>query len=413
MKESTPVRWPGVWKDPSALELLKGTTVGILLIDRGSDLAAVAERAKKEGLKVAEAGSQLSGVTVVEGEWPGVKLTESGAVDRAAAGPTGAPWVDSNGWRIRLTAALHPGTEIWVNAVPKSPRLFAESYVLGVADAAAHGARWVISLDDRLAEALAARKPDALQIWKKTTGAADFFTARKEWDHYIPQAVLGIISDFSAGNEFLSHEILNLVARTNQQYRVILKTKISRDDFEGLRAVVYPDEKPPDPALRKRILAFVEGGGLLITGPNWGELPGKSAGGGDHPRYALRTLGGGKMAIAKTEMEDPYLVANDSVVLISHRYDLLRFWNVGALGSCYSIDASRKRAVVQMVFYTSMRRGDKPTVRVAGRYRTARLWTLDQPAPRSVEMEAGSDAAELYIPAVSEYAAVELGGQSP
>jgi hypothetical protein len=414
MNESTPMRWPSAWKDPSALELLKGTAVNFLFIDEGSGLAGVAERARKEGLTIAEAGSQPIGVTVMEGEWPGVKLTESGMTDRAAAGPTGVPWIDSNGWRIRLTAALHPGTEIWVNAVPKGPRLSAESYVLAVADAAADGARWIISLDDRLAEGIAAGKPDALEVWKKATGAAGFFAARKEWDHYIPQAVLGVVSDFSGGNEFLSHEILNLVARTNQQYRVILKTRVSNDDFEGLRAVLYPDEEPPDAVLRKRILTFVEGGGMLITTPKWEELPGKPADVEDHPRYALRTLGKGKVAVAKAEMEDPYLVANDSVILISHRYELLRFWNGGALGSCYATDAAGKKAVVQMVFYASMRGGEKPTVRVAGRYRTARLWTLDQPAPRSVEMETVKEAVELYIPAVSEYAAVELeGGQSP
>jgi len=44
-----------------------------------------------------------------------------------------------------------------------------------------------------------------------------------------------------------------------------------------------------------------------------------------------------------------------------------------------------------------------------GRYRTARLWSLDRPAPRNVEMVAQKDAVELRLPRVTVYAGVELG----
>lgn len=250
--EWTPMRWPAAWKDPSALSLLKGTAVNCLLIEKGDDLGPVVARAQLEGLKLAEAASPPSGVTVVEGEWPGVKLAESGAVDRVSAGPTGAPWVDSNGWRIRLTAALHPGKDVWVGAAPQRPRLFADSYLLGVADAAAHGGRWIISLDSQLAGGIADRKPEALETWKKLTRAAGFFAARKAWSDYLPQAVMGVISDFSGRNEFMTHEILNLAARANLQYRIILKTRVSESAFSGLRAVLYADEEPPAPDLRNK-----------------------------------------------------------------------------------------------------------------------------------------------------------------
>jgi hypothetical protein len=403
----TPMRWPVGWKDPSALGLLKGTAINCLLIEKGDDLGAVLARAQQEGLKVAEAGSSPAGVIVVEGEWPGVKLTESGAEDRASAGPTGAPWIDSNGWKVRLTAALHPGSDVWVDAAPQKPRLFPESYLIGVADAAAHGGRWIISLDNQLAAEIAGRKPEALETWKKLTGASGFFAARTDWLDYLPEAVLGIISDFSGSNEFMSHELLNLVARTNQQYRIIVKSKVSESSFTGLRAVLYADEEPPTPDLRNQILAFVQAGRMLITGPKWGRFPGAPADGAEHPRFALHVLGKGRLAVARPDFEDPYLVANDSVVLISHRHELLRFWNGGAVGSYFTMQPDRKRAVLQMLFYAAAYFGN-PMVRVAGQYHTARLWTLDQPVPRSAEMESQKDAVELHLPPVSQYAAVEL-----
>ncbi len=401
------MRWPAAWKDPSLFDLLKGTAINCLVTEKNELPGPIVARAQQDGLKVMDAASLSSDITLVEGEWPGVKLTESGAVDRASAGPTGAPWVDSNGWKVRLAAALHPRNSIWVSAAPMKPRLYRESYLIGVADAAAHGGRWIIDLDDQLAAGLAAGKSDAHEIWQKLTGAAGFFARRKTWAQYVPAAVLGIVSDFSGSNEFMSHELLNLVARTNQQYRVLLKTGIQPSSLDGLRAVLYPDEQPPAPDLRKEILAFVKAGGMLITGPRWGELPGAPALRPEHPRYSLRVLGKGKVAVASPDFEDPYLVANDSAVLISHRYELLRFWNAGAMGSYLTMQPDGKRAVAQMLFYSQARFGNL-SVRICGQYRSARLWTLDLTAPRSTEMEIQAGGVELHLPPVSQYAAVEL-----
>ncbi len=403
-----PMRWPPEWKDPACLTLLKGTVINCLVVEKGVDLGTIVAQAQQDGFGIAEAGSPPSGVTVTDGEWPGVKLNASGALDRASAGPTGVPWIDSNGWKIRLTAVLHPGTDVWVDAAPVKPKIFPESYVVGVADAAAHGGRWIISLDDRMAGGVAARQPEALRTWKRLTDVSGFFAAREEWSEYVLQAVVGIISNFAGQNEILSHEILNLVARTNQQYLIIPKNIDTKPHLDGLRAVIYADEDPPAPALREQTLAFVHSGGMLITGPKWGELPGLPLAGAEHPRYALRSFGKGKLAISETDLDDPYLIANDSMVLISHRYDLLRFWNAGAVGSHFTMSPDRKRAVLQMLFYARLFGDNRPSVRIAGRYRKARLWTLDHDSPCPVETEIQRDAIEAHLPPVAGYAAVEL-----
>lgn len=405
------MRWPSVWRDPSTLSLLRASVVNCLLMERGNGLDTVIAQARQEGLQVFEAQSPPRRVNVIKGLWPGMKLSESGAVDKVVAGPTGAPWVDSNGWKIRLTSALHPGTAVWVDAAPpkgKGARLSTEAYLIAVADAAAPGGRWIISLDDQLALDVAGQKAEALQTWKLLTGAAGFFDARQAWSAYLPEAVVGIISDFSGKNEFLSNEILNLLARTGQQYEVVPKDRISESSLGSLRAVLYADAEPPTPDLRKRTLAFVRAGGMLITGRQWGDLPGTPTTGEGHPRYTLRALGKGGVAVAKADLDDPYRVANDSVILMSHRHELLRFWNPGAVSSYLTLAPGGKRALVQMVFYASARATEGPTVRVVGRYRTARLWTLDQATARDVEMVAQKDAVELHLPRVTVYAGVEL-----
>jgi hypothetical protein len=372
------------------------------------ELEPVTARAHQEGFEVVSLRSLPKDVTLVKGKWPGVRLTQSGGQDWMSAGPTGVPWVDSNGWRVNLATTLHPGTEIWVDAPPKEPRLPADSYVLAVADVAAYGGRWIISLDDQLAANISARKPESLEVWKKITTAANFFPAHKNWLAFQPQALLGIVSDFSGQYQYVSTELLNLVARTNQQYRVIVRDKVSASSLARLRAVLYADAEPPAPELKQQVLAFVQDGGMLITGPAWGDLPGTRVAGYDYAGYTERAFGKGKFAVSKADLTDPYLVANDSMVLISHRYDLLRFWNGGAIGSYYTAAADHERAALQMLFYSRARSFGDASVRVAGTYRQAKLWTLDQPVAQSVEMELQKDAVELHLPPISQYAAVEL-----
>jgi hypothetical protein len=399
------MRWPSAWADPSLLELLKGTPVDFLIME--SALTAVAARARQLNLTVSPQAALPTGISLIDGVWPGVKLSQTGAGDRAEAGPTGEPWVDSNGWKVRLELARHPEAQVWIDAPPSEPRLFAESYVTGVCDVAAAGARWVISLDGKLAAEVAARQPEALATWRKIAEAARFFPARQTWGDYRPRSVLGIVSDFQADNEYFSQELLNLVARTNQQYRVIPTPRLSPQFLNGLRAVIYADGQAPAPDTRKSLLDFVDRGGTLIAGPKCADARWPLAKSEVHPRYEIHVLGKGRIAVAKGSFDDPYRTAQDSAVLVSHRYDLLRFWNGGAVSSYLAASADAKRALLQLVFYASARSGS-PTVWVAGPYRTARLYTLDRPEPHDIEIEPQQDGLELHFPPVAQYAAVEL-----
>jgi hypothetical protein len=99
---------------------------------------------------------------------------------------------------------------------------------------------------------------------------------------------------------------------------------------------------------------------------------------------------------------------------MSHRHDLLRVWNGGAIMSYLTIAPGGGKSLLQMLFFSergvNLQRGgqgDAISVRVAGRYRAGTLWTLNgerQPAEMQIEKE----AVELHLPPLSEYAAVEL-----
>lgn len=362
----TPMRWPDAWKDPTLLGLLKGTAIDCLLIGPGEDLGPVRVQAQRDGYELAAP----SGVSIAKGEWPGVRM---GRGSGAGAGPTGVPWVNSNGWAVRLAMALHPESAVWVDAPPEANTFVtADSYLIAIADSASHGGRWIVSLDSALATSLAAGKAEAQKPWKRIVETAAFFAARKTWSTYTPVANIGVVSDFNGPNEFFSQELLNLLARAGAHARPVP----IGGSFQGLRAIIYPDAATPSGALRGQMDAFVKGGGLLMTSE-------------------------------KRQPDDPYVWANDAVVMVSHRYDLVRFWNGGATGSFVTKSPDGKQTVVHLLFF-SMRGPDSATVRVAGHFRTAQAATVEHPAVENLEVQSQKDAMEVHLPPVSQYVALQM-----
>jgi hypothetical protein len=363
-------------------------------MDSAGSLDGIRARAKQMGIA---AGPAPAGVTVLKGEWPGVQMPGGSG---QGAGPTGVPWVDSNGWSIRLASARAPESPVWVEFEPKS-----NAYRMAIADCAAHGGRWIIALQDRLAAAIASKEPAALTAWKDLTATAAFFAAHREWAGYPAEAVMAVVSDFGGANEFFSGELLNLLARAGQHYRICFKSKPVA--LAGLRAAVYADQDPPSPSLRKQLLDFVQAGGLLITAPKWGALPAGPAGRDEHPRFNVLGHGKGRIAIAKVDPDDPYQFANDAAVILSHRHDLVRFWNGGATASYYTMSPDRKQAVVHLLFYAN-RGPDSASVRVAGRYRSGRMAAPAQTEARALEIQSQKDGTEVHLPQVGQYVALQL-----
>jgi hypothetical protein len=336
------MRWPSAWTD-----------TGIL---------------RDSAIEAADPAQPGPDIAVVKGEWPGIRLSRNGA--EADSGPTGAPWIDSNGFVARLAAARNPGKAVWIDTAPPFGRPASpHNYLIAMADAAAFGARWIISPDSALIGGLPQRDPRSVAIWDQIVTAARFFGSHQEWNRWTPQALIGILSDFKGPNEFFSQELLNLLDRAGMHNRVLLKGHLPPDPFRGLRAVLYADGEPLSPALRSQI------GRLLIEKPK--------------------------------QEDDPYVVANDAVVRVSHRYDLVRCWNSGAFASNYVVAPDRSKAVVHMIFYAD-RGPDSASVRVAGKWRAAKISTVEQPEPRPVELQVQKNAVEVYLPQVSQYVALQL-----
>jgi hypothetical protein len=346
-----------------------------------------------------------SNVVVEEGEWAGVRrVTEGGS-----SGPTGMPWVDSNGWKIRLLSMKKPGHTIWIESKSPAPNevIGVERYLTGIADAAAHGGKWVLKLDSQFAKALAAKDAGALDKWSRISAAIRFFERRAASDALPPRAVMAVISDFSGGNEYLSQEILNLAARQQLPHLLIDKERFTALPG-GLKAVVYPDEQAPASALRAALLSFVRAGGVLITSKAWGQPDGTALAGSPTVRYTLYSVGKGRIAVAgEGEMSDPYLVAADTQVLLSHRHDLIRLWNGGSMGAYPT--GNDKRSVVHLINYSGQPGADPVSFWIAGDFQSVTMHSFEYSEPKKLPVLRRRNGMEVHLPPIAVYAALEAG----
>src|SRR5689334_6179976 len=111
-----PFRWPAAWK-PEAVTLLEKTPFNCIVISEAArgNAGALVERAAKAGIAVVMLGGQGTAeipaiptapiaqlaspaasqvVALADAVWPSIPMKRS---DGGDSGPTGLPWVDSNG----------------------------------------------------------------------------------------------------------------------------------------------------------------------------------------------------------------------------------------------------------------------------------------------------------------------------
>src|SRR5262245_47799091 len=273
------------------------------------------------------AASDFRGVTGLV--WPGIRIEQERAAD-ASTGPTGPPWLDSNAWYVRLASTLAKPKTLWLALEPPElgQPVAGAGYVQAIADTSIFGGRVLLSLDPHLRRGLSKRSDAALESWRGIARALAFFETHREWASYVPVGQLGVVSDYAGTNEFLSFEVLNLLARQGSLYRIVDKRGALAASFEGLDAVLYLDAAPPEKELARKLDAFADDGGTLITPPGWAErgVPDESPW---LPRFRVFRAGRGRLAVSRAQLGDPYLLADDAQLLMSHRHDRLRVFNPG------------------------------------------------------------------------------------
>jgi hypothetical protein len=453
------MRWP--WSDPGGLELLAGTPVNCLVVPwaegspgdedhqrtlaslvaaaRGRGLAVVGWVSGKADLRRPAGAARASGLAALATEsaepvegfdvlrfrkrgladlppsgflgdadavWPGMRPLKLGKEVDAVSGATSRPWIDSNAWYVRFARAVLAPKTLWLAFDPPDtgPPPTADAYLQAIADTEIAGARWMVSLDPSLRNGLAEGRPQAREAWTRIARSLAFFRTHEAWVGFAPVGQIGVLSDYAGENEFLSFEVLNLLARRSGLFRVL---HAEAAPLDGLDSVLCVDSRPPAPALAGKLYAFAEAGGTLVTPPGWEArgVPDESVA---IPRFRVYRCGRGRLAVAREDFGDPDLVAEDAQLLTSHRRDRVRVFNLGFGQFHHATSADGRAGVLHaLAFPTPYPRGWL-TAWFRQPWARGRVLSIDaEAAAKRATIDGG---VEFHLPPVPTYAALEVSG---
>jgi hypothetical protein len=350
-------------------------------------------------------------VVINKALWPRVPAFDPDSrKNSVATGPTGSPWVESNGWLSTLARAKAPAKTFWISTVPpKGLSMRPENYALAVADAAAYGTRALIQLEPGFQAKLAENDAEAKKTWKQLADTVRFFEARRAWSKYVPVSKLVVCSDFSGPNEAIASEVLNLCNRRHLPYRVVPTSSATPASLEGAQAVLLVEMKPPDEAIQQLMGRFLMSGGLVIAPASQASLTASLTPAGNFDnRYDLFRHGEGKVAVARKPWNDPYALAVDTHLLMSRRADVIRLWNAGATNAFYT-RSENGTGLVQVLNYTARVSGQPMSLYVADNYKKAWSTSLNGAQREPLALSVREGGVEVALPPFAVYTAVEFG----
>ena len=412
LQDWVPFQWPAAWTDPGLLRFVEGTPVNCLLLEEAQ--AEVREAAQARGFVCPppvrwQAWRELNWASpgplaaIGDGFWP--ELSQKGG-DSEQAGPTGAPWLDANGWLIAMARARLPEeTALWIRSgPPEDPRAVRWThYQLALLEAWAYGACRPLWLFPPHAEALRAGGEEARRGWAALTGALEWMEARRAWRRCRTFARLAIASDFTGANEYIGSETLLLAARQGIPFTPLERSRVNRAALEGIRALVWCDPAP----VPAEILDWVRQGGRLMAMPgalkSW-KRPAATAP-QEHARFLLHADGQGVVAEARAAFDDPWLLARDSRLIASKQWDAVRLFNEGSLQWRHA--HAPERHVVHLLNYTLRPSWNPVSVQTSLPVRRA-VFHAPGRAPAPLELRRELGGLEAAVPAFAVYGAVEF-----
>ena len=415
-----PFQWPATWRDADKLKLLESTPINCLLFDKDApaELRSAAEANKLNcpanvdwrSWKEIDWKSPGDPVAISDGLWPALAMKASGG-DNAQSGPTGAPWLDANGWLLQLLRGRARNKTLWLRSDPPADvaQLTPQSYTLALSEAYVYGARRPAWLAEPHATALAAGSTAAVNGWKSMMESIRWQETRRAWAEWPTFARLLVVSDYAGENEYNAGEVLNLSARQNLAFHPVETAQFQPQLLQGRRAVLYVDPQPFPAPMAAALQKFVEAGGLLVCmKPPAAALTGVRLSKETHARFDLFDVGKGRVAVSKAEWEDQYILAQDTHLMMSRRYDAVRLFNAGSLTYFHTASPDGKRWLIHLLNYTGRGAAHQVSLQTWQKVKSATFHSLESAQPQALPVQRETGQPEVYLPRFSVYSAVEL-----
>ena len=416
---SVPMRWPS--SDPATLDLLKGSSVNCLLVEKRDWSAKFNTEAHRRNVWVAAVvrdgnapGADLGfDAVVVEGDspavegklpvialparakmrfdaapvvgtyqgvWPGIVAEEGGTTKSA---PSGAPWVNTNSGFLRFVRAAAPDKPVWIaNLPPGKTVITAERYMQAIADAAMVGARWVIAFDEDFGTRLMAREAAAMKQWQQIGQFAGYFEAHPEWRNMQPLSLLALVQDVDSG-ALLSGGVLDMIAVKHTPVRPVPSRQLSSQSMAGTKMAVTVAPSSLTDAQREVLRAFARSGATTLNGPASWKFP--------QPKPGEITLSDADVKM----LDDIWREVN---TMTGRRNLGARLFNVSSMLSNLMQSPDGKKAVLHLVNFSGYP-VENVTVHLLGKYKGA---TLVAPGaePRRLEVYEVEDGTGIDVDSV-------------
>lgn len=314
--------------------------------------------------------------------------------------PTAQPWVDTNLALIKIERRLHERqtplyTFSWGGADSGNPRtgLTATDYSLAVAEAGAFHADLILQLDEGLQRALSNHDPAAWTLWNQVRSYAKFYpdTPDKEEQGLESAANVAVVADDPDSTD----EAMNLMARHNIPFKVLLPADLKSGKLEGVNVIVVFAK--PDRETCERIADLATHGKTVVLVEAHGSYPW-------HNRDAVRlneyvvtyAIGDGEVLELSEPVTDPELFAQDIRRLLGKQNVLLSLWNGLTTVAVPYVTQGGRLKLLELVNYAA--EPLRLQVQVKGSFASIRYETPEHECCQSLVSEKHDGFTEFVIP---------------
>jgi hypothetical protein len=311
--------------------------------------------------------------------------------------PTAQPWIDTNLALVKIEQRSHQGqvplyTFSWglSDSGQQHKGITATDYSLAVAEAGAFHADLILQLDERLQRALSNHDPEAWTLWNQVRSYATFYSDNGEPRLESAANVAVVVDDLDT-----TDEAMNLMARHNIPFKVLLSADLKLWDLESLNVVVVFAK--PDRKACERIADLAAHGKVVVLVDAHGSYPWQSRDAVRLNEHAVAyAVGDGQVLELSEPVTDPEMFAQDIRRLLGKQNVLLSLWNgLTTVAVPYGEDAGTLK-VLEFVNYA-----EEPLrlqVQVKGSFASIRYETPEHKCCESLVPVKHNGFTEFVIP---------------
>ena len=324
--------------------------------------------------------------------------------------PTAQPWIDSNLALVRIEQGADSGqvpmySFLWNPPTAGQPArtITAADYSLAVAEAGAFHADVVLELDAGLQKALSQRDPQAWTLWKQVRSYAEFYSHPADAGLQAAVNVAVVVDDLDP-----SDEAMNLMARHNIPFKVLLPANLQSEDMEGVDVVVVFAK--PDKELAIQLEHLASRGKAVVVVDAHGSYPWQSQAAVQLNEHAVSYgVGSGKVLELSEPVSDPETFAQDIRRLIGNQNALMTLWNGLTTIAVPYREKSRGLKVLELINYALD--PVRVQVKVKGSFAAIRYDSPERGGCRSLASTNHDGFTEFVIPDLLVAGRVHLENQ--